>query len=111
MHVGDRIRFVREMRKLLRRDLAFRLGVTESSWANWEKGRSEPRVDNLVRIAAELGVTTDFILGLEHENVARKRVAIMAQKTWDDLNEQREPPPPPGRSAEVLDFGDGGADR
>lgn len=45
--------------------LAGKLGVSRSTIAMWEIGKSQPDNDSIVRMAQILGTTTDQLLGLE----------------------------------------------
>jgi transcriptional regulator with XRE-family HTH domain len=38
-------------------------GISQTTLSDWKRGRSEPKLDKLQRIADYLGVTTDFLLG------------------------------------------------
>ena len=60
-----RLREAREARGLNQRELAERLGLPPSSIAHFEGGRRGPSVENLIRLARALGVTADFLLGLD----------------------------------------------
>ncbi len=57
---------------LLRRKLGFTqiqvaniLNINPSTVAKWETGKSVPRAEKLLELAALLGCTTDFLLGAE----------------------------------------------
>ena len=46
-------------------DLAKKLGVAKQTVSNWENENIQPSVEMLVRISRLLGVTTDYLLGLD----------------------------------------------
>ena len=43
-------------------------GVTKSTFTDWKNGRSEPKLDKLVKIAEFLGVTLDYFLESSVQN-------------------------------------------
>jgi len=62
----NRLRQAREERRLSAVELAERLQVHPSSVANWEAGRREISVDNLIKLADILGFSVDYLLQLTH---------------------------------------------
>lgn len=61
---GDRLKLIRENRGLTQDDLNSRLGFGQAQIYRYETGKADPSPDVLVRIAVELEVTTDWLLGL-----------------------------------------------
>lgn len=53
---------------LTQAQLAERIGVAKSTYCNWEQGAREPNVLKLKAIAKALGVTTDYLVGLEDKD-------------------------------------------
>ena len=64
---GDRLRQLRQQRKFTQEVLAERLGLGIRQIHRYEKGLSDPAGDIVSRIAVELEVTTDYLLGLDDE--------------------------------------------
>nr|DAH65398.1 MAG TPA: helix-turn-helix domain protein [Caudoviricetes sp.] len=60
----DRLRQLREAAGLTQIQLALRVGVTQGTLANWERGARLPQLENLVRISNILGCGIDELLGL-----------------------------------------------
>jgi transcriptional regulator with XRE-family HTH domain len=58
------LKIAREARKLTQEELALRTGLVVSQMNRYEKGKSDPSADALARVAKELEVTTDWLLGL-----------------------------------------------
>lgn len=54
--MGDKIRALREARGLSQNDLAEALGINQSTVSNWERGKIEPTLFNVRRLANILGV-------------------------------------------------------
>jgi transcriptional regulator with XRE-family HTH domain len=63
----DRLRQLREAAGLTQIQLALRVGVTQGTIANWERGARLPQLENLVRISNILGCGIDELLGLGAE--------------------------------------------
>ncbi|HWQ71834.1 MAG TPA: helix-turn-helix transcriptional regulator [Desulfitobacteriaceae bacterium] len=63
--VGQRIAFYRKVIGLKQYKLAGRVGMQKESLNRIEVGKSITKLPTLVRIASELGVTLDELLGKE----------------------------------------------
>lgn len=50
-------------RKYTQKELAEKINVSKDSIYNWEKGRSEPSIDDLILLATVLDVTIDYLVG------------------------------------------------
>lgn len=67
----DRLRELRRQMNLTQKKLADVLQTTNSSICDWECGRSEPDLNQLIKLAKIFDVSTDFLLGLEDETGAK----------------------------------------
>jgi transcriptional regulator with XRE-family HTH domain len=73
-----RIRDARLAAGLLQADLAARVGVTQATVSDWERGRFAPRLEQLGRIADALGVAAETLLaalGLPNPQAAPQSAA------------------------------------
>lgn len=61
-HLNDRLRQARLARGLSQEDLARRLGLVSMSISRYERGVSSPRLSRATAIAAELGVSLDWLI-------------------------------------------------
>ena len=61
---GDRLREIREKRNLTQDDLNIRLGFGGTQVYRYETGKADPSPEVLARIARELEVSADYLLGL-----------------------------------------------
>lgn len=59
-----KLKELREERGLSQKALADLLNTTNSSVCDWERGRSEPNLETMKRIAEIFEVTADYLLGL-----------------------------------------------
>jgi len=62
---GERLRRIREEKRMNQTDLAARTGFQPSAISHFESGRRSPSFDNLKKLADALAVTIDFLLGRE----------------------------------------------
>lgn len=60
---SERISELMKINRLSQKELAAKVGVTESAMSYYVKGERTPRSDVLSRIAKTLGTTTDYLLG------------------------------------------------
>lgn len=66
--IYDRIKQLRESRSLTQAELAKELGITRAAVNAWEMGLSAPSTTYLVELARRFRVSTDYLLGLEHNS-------------------------------------------
>lgn len=58
----DRLRSARKSANLTQKEVAARLGITESTYCGYETGKREPDVMKIKAIASILGVSGDYLL-------------------------------------------------
>ena len=58
-----RLRECRENANLSQKYVAITLGISSPSVANWERGKTNPTKENIVRLADLYGVSVDYLLG------------------------------------------------
>lgn len=57
-----KLKQLREARDISQRKLASELEVSNQTIANWEKGKSKPQLDNIVKISKYFNVPVNFFL-------------------------------------------------
>lgn len=62
---GQRLKEARERQGLSQSQLAERSQLQPSAIAHFEAGRRKPSFDNVRRLATALGVSSDFLIGVE----------------------------------------------
>lgn len=62
--IGHRIRIAREAAGVKQKDLADKIGESQSKVSNWENGLNRPNADQLALIAQVLNVDGNYLLGL-----------------------------------------------
>lgn len=71
--IGERIKSLREERKITQQELARYLGVSQKTISNYENGERSPDPDTLRKIADYFDVTVDYLLGRSnHRRLTRK---------------------------------------
>ena len=74
--LGDNIRLLRSVRGISQVELGEKLNVSKQSISNWENGNIQPSIEMLMKIADFFSVSTDFLLGLDTEELSHIRVII-----------------------------------
>ena len=62
-----RIKELRIDNKLSQNQLAEKLGTTNSTICDWERGRTEPDLEMLKKLALLFSVSADYIIGLSDD--------------------------------------------
>ena len=68
MIFSSRLQKMRESRHLKQSDLSICTGLQIAAISHFETGRRSPSLENLVRLADGLNITTDYLLGRTDEN-------------------------------------------
>lgn len=66
---------LKEFRKkigLSQDDIAKKIGVHNTTYGNWELGKTEPTIDTLIKLADFYNVTVDELLGREADTINLK---------------------------------------
>ena len=64
--IADKIKLLRESKKMTQTELAKRLGITRSGVNAWEMGISVPSTQYIIELALFFGVSTDYLLGISN---------------------------------------------
>lgn len=87
--IGNRIRYFRELRSLNQKELAVRIGVSNSRISNWEQGINRPDADMLVLLCQALEVSADELLDMNTSNMRLtedERQVIIKYRDKPDLH-------------------------
>ena len=63
MMFAERLKELRKEAHLTQIELAKRLGIGQSSYADWERGKKNPTQENLIKIAQFFNVPLDYLVG------------------------------------------------
>lgn len=86
--IGARIRKYREMQGISQKEMAQRIGVSNSRVSNWEQGINRPGADILAEICKALNVSPSEMLDVRlspDDLNDQERKVIMAYRTKPDL--------------------------
>lgn len=82
MTLAERIKSARNNMHYTQKDLAELMNVKPTTVSGWELGRNEPSIDTLKKLATKLGVSFDYLAGVEDKNKIRSSDTAL---TWADL--------------------------
>jgi len=120
---GDRLRKIRELKKITLKGLAERIGVSESLISQIERNKVSPSIDTLLALAEELEVDLDFLFRdykrprkatiikeqgrnrLYREGVAYEQLSVLADREEQHALEAVMLIIEPGKEKGSKDFG------
>ena len=70
--IGNNIKIIRKQIGLTQEELALHIGVTPQAVSRWENGTGMPDISMVVPLAKTLNVSTDYLFGLEKNEITRK---------------------------------------
>lgn len=65
---GVRLKELRKERGIRQKDLSEKIETPRYSVANWEQGRSEPSLEDLIKLAGALDVSVGYLVGAEGDD-------------------------------------------
>ena len=71
--IGNRIREARVQAGLKQKELAEKIGVSESRVSQYEKGSQNPRIGTLLKIADALEISVQYLCGDQWESINMKQ--------------------------------------
>ncbi|MGF7145939.1 transcriptional regulator with XRE-family HTH domain [Anaerotaenia torta] len=93
IQIGNKIKRARVEKGYTQKDVADKLNIPKSTYANYENNHREPNMDTLEAIAGVLGVTIDYLIGwdsnrplkdnLNNSPIAAKLVGETIKKNID----------------------------
>ena len=88
--IGSRIRKYREENNLSQKQLAEKIGVSNSRVSNWEQGLNRPDADILAAICVALDVSPSLLLGIQvtgDELTEQERRVLIAYREKEDVRQ------------------------
>lgn len=88
--IGSRIRKYREENNLSQKQLAEKIGVSNSRVSNWEQGLNRPDADILAAICVALDVSPSLLLGIKvtgDELTEQERKVLKAYREKEDVRQ------------------------
>lgn len=62
MAFGDKLKYLREYQHIDQKEMATKLGISQSTYSRYELGQTAPSIDNLKKIANFFNVPIDYLL-------------------------------------------------
>lgn len=66
---ADKLKEARKTKGYTQKEVATKLQVVESAYANWEQGRAEPSINAIKQLTQILDITPNYLFGLEDYSV------------------------------------------
>lgn len=90
MTIGERIRTIRKAKGLTQKDLAILSGTSEITVRQYETGKRQPRIEQLILIADALGVSSGELIGEDYSPYDKfeeiKRILRYAGISYESSN-------------------------
>lgn len=91
MAFAERLKELRKQSHLTQVGLAKRLGIGQSSYADWERGKKNPTQENLVKLAQILNVSVDYLVGSTEDKEDRlDNIEILFRMNSKGLTEEEK---------------------
>lgn len=91
MAFAERLKELRKQSHLTQVELAKRLGIGQSSYADWERGKKNPTQENLVKLAQILNVSVDYLVGNTEDKEDRlDNIEILFRMNSKGLTEEEK---------------------
>lgn len=79
IQIGSRIKKTRIEKGFTQREMAAKLGLSNSTYSNYENNYREPKYEILEKVSEILGVTLDYLIGLD---ASRELISEFAIKRY-----------------------------
>lgn len=90
-NLGRKILECRQNMNLTQEELAGRIGVTPQALSKWERGSSFPDITLLADLCQVLGVSADYLLGIEKQLIMENGRDADWEEVWSSLQRCLEP--------------------
>lgn len=85
---GERLQSILQSRGVTQKELAARIRTTEATICRYVTGDREPKADMLANIATALHTTSDYLLGIEHDEYDFPRVKRLIARNASAMTDQ-----------------------
>lgn len=83
----DKLKALRKEKKLTQKEFAEMLGIKQNSYSDWETGKNEPNLENIIKIAKILNTSTDYLLGLT--DISERELKTRSIEELKELGEEK----------------------
>ena len=88
--MSEKIRNLRRDFNISQVELANKLCVTKQCVSNWENDNILPSVEMLIKLAKSFNVSTDYLLGLDSDNVIDIDTIVKATKIISPIIDEKD---------------------
>lgn len=90
MTIGTRLQTLRKERHLTQSDVAKALGISQQSYGRWETDKVKPSPAKLTQIATYFGVSTDYLLNSDTDDIDLSEVELLFRTTSKGMTEEEQ---------------------
>lgn len=88
--LGIRIAETLQKRGLTQKELAHRVGLTETAMSRYISGERDPKPDVVANIATALCTTSDYLLGIEDDDYSHPRIRRIIARNASSMSEAQK---------------------
>lgn len=88
MNLGDRIKYLLDVKNIKQKDFAETLNISPSTMNGYIKNNREPDYEMLKKIAENLSVSTDYLLGLSPAENKENEKNLIQKFSFLDNNQK-----------------------
>lgn len=88
--LGKRISESLKKSNTQQKELAERIGITEAVMSRYISGDREPKPETLANIATALNTTSDYLLGIEHDEFDYPRVRRIIARNASSMTDEEK---------------------
>lgn len=81
---------LRMEQNLSQRELAKKLNISQGTYNNWENGKTEPSIEDLIEISKLFKVSVDYLIGNQVEEVLMKEDENTLRKIYRSIQKLDE---------------------
>ncbi|HEP1546048.1 putative transcriptional regulator [Streptococcus pyogenes] len=90
MEFVERLKTLRKHARLTQAQVAEKLNISQQGYGDWERGVKKPTQENLIKIAKFYGVTTDYLLEGQKDDIDLSNVEVLFRMASDGLTEEEK---------------------
>jgi transcriptional regulator with XRE-family HTH domain len=79
INLGDRLKELRKEKKYTQNQIAKIFNIGQTTWAGYEKNKSRPDLDTLIKLADFFNVTTDYLLGQTNMKLSIDQMTLLKE--------------------------------
>lgn len=88
--LSERLKTLRKEAGLTQEEVAKKLGISRPAYTYWEKGEKRPTPDKLTQIASLFGVSTDYLLNSNSDDIDLSEVELLFRTTSKGMTEEEQ---------------------